>query len=101
LARFEGGAVVAYPIKLKLTRGVAVIIEKRMADLHCLEANRVLADVLHVHPFAEKRLWTPHFETALIFASILARRIRLGLNNFKTHQSGSPFRFDRKINEAV
>src|SRR5262245_25861498 len=81
LARFEEIAVVADPIKLELARGVAVLIEKRMAELHCLEVNRVVADVLNIHPFAEKRFRTSRFKNALIFTTLFACRIRLGLNN--------------------
>src|SRR5262245_55547259 len=80
LTRFEGVAVVADPIKLQLARGVSVIIEKRRAELHRLEVNRVVPDVLQVHPFAYKRLRTFRFELVLIFAILFARRIRLGLN---------------------
>src|SRR5262245_33291779 len=80
LAGFEGITVVADPIKLQLTRGVAVLVEYRMAELHCLEINRVVADILHVHPFAEKRFRAPRFETVLSFATLFACRIRLGLN---------------------
>src|SRR5215510_5764892 len=101
LARFEGGDVIADPIKLQLARGVAIIVEKRVAELHRLEVNHLVADVLHVHPFAEKRLRTSRFENVLILATLFASRIRLGLNNLKAHHSGSPFRFDRKTNEAV
>src|SRR5215510_6991654 len=81
LARFEGIAIVADPIKLQLARGVAILVEKRVAKLHRLEVNHLDADVLHVHPFAEKRLRTSRFENALVFATLFARRVRLGLNN--------------------
>src|SRR6266542_2973687 len=81
LARFEGVAVIADPIKLQLARGVAILVEKRVAELHRLEVNHLVADVLHVHPFAEKRLRTSRFENVLILATLFARRIRLGLNN--------------------
>src|SRR5262249_35133218 len=101
LAGFEGITVVADPIKLQIARGVAVLVEKRVAELHCLEANHVVADILYIHPFAEKRFQTSRFETVLVFATLFACRIRLGLNNLKAHHSGSPFRFSRKTNEAV
>src|SRR5688572_15754634 len=58
LAWFEHVAVVAYPIKLQLACGVAIVIKKRMAELHCLEVNGVYARVLHIHPFSKKRFRT-------------------------------------------
>src|SRR4030095_3492145 len=81
LARFEGVAVITDPIKLELARGVAILVKKRVAELHRLEVNHLVTDVLHVHPFSKKRLRTSRFENVLIFATFFARRIRLGLNN--------------------